>query len=228
MLPFNNADDRTVAAVEFRPGNRKIVHHAIFYLDNTGIARKKDEEDPGLGYTSFGGPGFIPSGGLGGWAPGVTPHLLPDGLAKFVKSNSDLVMQIHYHPNGKAETDQSSLGIYFSKKPPARIVTGIALLNLQSAIPPGEHHYRITNSVTLPTDVVALGVAPHMHLLGREMKITATLPDGKIQPLVWIKDWDFNWQDQYAFAKPLSLPKGTVLDLEAIYDNSAENPSESQ
>lgn len=224
VLPTGMLVDRTVAAVEFRPGNRKVVHHAIMYLDNSGAARRKDEADKDLGYRSFGGLGFLPSGGLGGWAPGVSVLNLPEGFGKFLAKNSDLALQIHYHPSGKDETDQSEVGIYFTKQPAQRIVTGIALYNTKIFIPPGEKDYRLVEEVELPCDVSAMGVWPHMHLLGREMKLTAELPNGKPVPMLWIKDWDFNWQDGYEFRQPLMLPKGTKLKLEARYDNSIENP----
>jgi hypothetical protein len=131
---------------------------------------------------------------------------------------------VHYHPSGKPETDQSTVGIYYTKRPATKIVIGVPLLNRRLYIPAGEERHRITNDVTLPVDVNAIGITPHMHLLGREMQVTATLPDGTRQPLIWIKDWDFNWQDQYLYASPVRLPKGTKLELEAFYDNSANNP----
>ncbi len=233
VMPIDLPADRTVAAVEFRPGNRRVVHHAIMYLDNTGAARKKDAAEDGPGYTSFGGPGFIPSGGLGGWAPGLEPQFLAEGLGRYLRAGSDLALQVHYHPSGKPETDQSQVGIFFNKKTPKHIVTGISLLNPRINIPPGEKRYAITSEITLPVDVTAIGVAPHMHLLGREMKVHAELPPSegaganaqdKTIPLVWIKDWDFNWQDQYRFAEPIRLPKGTKIKLAAYYDNSTDNP----
>ena len=115
VIPINNDEDKYVSAVEFRPGNRKAVHHALLFLDNTGTARKLDAADPEVGYRSFGGIGFSPSGGLGGWAPGAVPYRLPEGAARPVKKGSDLVIQVHYHPTGKTETDQSTVG-YISLK----------------------------------------------------------------------------------------------------------------
>ena len=115
VIPIPIDSNKTVAAFEFRPGNRRVVHHALLYLDSTGAARAKDESEPGPGYTSFGGPGILPTGGLGGWAPGAVPRLLPDGMGKFLRKGSDLVLQVHYHPDGKAEKDQSSVGIYFTQ-----------------------------------------------------------------------------------------------------------------
>ena len=77
--------------------------------------------------------------------------------------------------------------------------------------------------MTLPQDVEVLGITPHAHYLGKDMKIDARLPDGSITHLIWIKDWDFNWQGQYRYAQPVKLPKGTRVELEYTYDNSAAN-----
>lgn len=224
VIPMGIDTLRFVSAVEFRPGNRKIAHHALFFLDNTGTARERDEADPGPGYRSFGGPGFMPTGALGGWAPGVTPRFLPEGTGRMLPPNSDLVLLMHYHPRGKPEQDQSRIGIYFRKETAIKSFLGIPLGSWNINIRPGEKRHTIKAQSTVPTDVHLYGIAPHMHLIGREMKVTATLPDGKVEPLIWIKDWDFNWQDQYYYAEPVALPKGTRLDLVAVYDNSSDNP----
>lgn len=227
VLPTGLTEDKTVSAVEFRPGNRKVVHHALFFLDGTGAARKREaaEGGPGRGYDTFGGVGILPTGALGGWAPGATPRTLPDGLGMRLPKGADFVLQIHYHPDGKEETDQSSVGIYFTKKPAEKIVGGVPLVNRRLYIPAGAERYKTTASFTMPVDARAIGIFPHMHLVGREMKVVAVLPDGKEKPLIWIKDWDFNWQGQYRFVEPVALPKGTRLELEAYYDNSDKNPN---
>lgn len=224
VIPSGAVEDKLVAAVEFRPGNRRVVHHSIFYLDTSGVARKKDAADPGPGYGSFGGPGFLPSGSIGGWAPGGTPQVMRDGVGRPLQKNSDIVIQIHYHPSGKPEVDQSSVGIHFVKQKPGTAVVPLMIVDRRLYIPAGAAEHRMAGSYTLPHDVTFVGITPHMHLLGREMKVTATLPDGNVQPMIWIKDWNFNWQDQYQFAQPLRLPKGTRLDVTARYDNSDKNP----
>ena len=224
VIPSGADEDKLVAAVEFRPGNRRIVHHSIFYLDTSGVARKKDAADPGPGYGSFGGPGFVPSGSIGGWAPGGTPQVMRDGVGRPLQKNSDVVVQIHYHPSGKPEVDQSSVGIHYVQGKSKKAAVAILIVDRRLYIPAGEAEHRMAGTYTLPHDVTFIGITPHMHLLGREMKATATLPDGKVQPLIWIKDWNFNWQDQYQFAQPLRLPKGTRLDVTARYDNTDKNP----
>lgn len=224
VIPLPVTKDELVAAVEFRPGNRRVVHHTIYYLDSNGAARKKDEADPGPGYSSFGGPGIVPTGAIGGWAPGGNPQRLPDNMGRLLRKGSDLVLQIHYHPTGKEEVDQSTLGIHFVKSSSSRVVAGIMVIDRNLYIPAAEERHPMSGSYTLPADVTMVGITPHMHLLGREMKATATFPDGKVEPLIWVKDWNFNWQDQYHFARPFKLPKGTRLDVQAVYDNSSKNP----
>lgn len=224
VIPVELTEDKLVSVAEFRPGNRRVVHHALFYLDQSGTARKKDAADPGPGYGSFGGPGFIPSGSIGGWAPGGVPQPLPDGMGRRLQKGSDLVLQIHYHPSGKAELDESAIGIYFVKQKSQKVVFPVTIIDRRLSLPAGAGRHTMAGSYTLPFDTTLVVVVPHMHLLGREAKATATLPDGTIEPLLWIKDWDFNWQDQYHLAQPRKFPKGTRFDYEAIYDNSDENP----
>ena len=225
VIPLDFPEDKYVTAVEFRPGNRKIVHHALFFLDTSGAARAKEAAttDGQPGYSTFGGPGFVPTGGLGGWAPGATPSPLPQGWARKLRQGSDLVIQEHLHPSGKPETEQSTLGIYFAKEKPARIAAGTALRNFRINISPGDSNYVVTANLKVPFDVDLIGITPHAHLICRDMIANATLPDGQQVPLIWIKDWDFNWQGQYRYAEPLRLPAGTVIDMKYTYDNSAGN-----
>jgi hypothetical protein len=227
VLPVPTAEDRMVAAVEFHPGNRRAIHHASFFLDNSGQGRKREKQnrDGQPGYTSFGGPGITPLGGLGGWGLAALPRFLPDGTGMILPEGCDLVMQIHYHPTGKVETDRSELGVYFARKPATKFVTTFISRTTDIAIPPGAKRHRVTcQSAPLPVDVTVLTVTPHMHFLGREIYTTAVLPGGKKLPLVSIKDWDFHWHERYQFKTPLRLPKGTVVHVEAFYDNSADNP----
>ncbi len=214
---------RYVTAVEFRPSNHRVVHHAILYLDRSGVARKKEAASGGVGYPSFGGPGFLPSGILGAWVPGTVAEPLPDGIARVLPKNSDLVIQTHFHPTGKVETEQSEVAIHFAKAPPKQVVAGIIQATLALDIPAGDAHYAARDSFTVPIDCEAISIQPHAHLLCKDMRVTAVLPDGKRKPMIWIKDWDFNWQGAYQYAKPVHLPKGTRLDMTYIYDNSAAN-----
>ena len=232
VIPVRIPEDKLVAAIEFHPGNKRVAHHSVLFLDDKGVARKLDKATPEPGYANFGGPGFLPSGALGGWSVGNTPRPLPNGMGRYLKKGSDLVVQMHYHPTGKPESDQSEIGLYFVKKPvaeslkePAKLVGSIWLANYEMDIAAGEKDYRRTTSYLLPKDVVMVGVVPHMHLLGKSMKATATLPDSTVKTLIDITNWNYNWQDEYYYERPFKLPAGTRLDVHAVFDNSADNPS---
>lgn len=224
VMPSHQSEDRLIAAMEFRPSAPAVVHHAIVYFDTDGDARRLDAEHPGPGYARFGGPGFVADGSLGGWGPGGVPRRLPEGMGRLMPAGSDFVVQIHYHPNGKPERDQSRIGIYFAPKSASRLVGEIIVCNVDLSIPAEARRHRHRASYTVPVDTLLLDATPHMHLLGKEMKVWATTPNGRTIPLVWVKDWDFNWQESYVYEEPVRLPAGTRIDVEAIYDNSADNP----
>ncbi len=227
VIPLPAGEEKTVAAVEFHPGNPRVIHHASFFLDDKGQARRKEKEtaDGQPGYASFGGPGFAPAGGLGGWGLAALPRFLPEGTGMLLPKGCDLVLQIHYHPTGKEEIDHSELGVYFSRRPVTRFLTTLSARTTDLAISPGaKRHPVVCASQPLPCDVTVLTVTPHMHFLGREISAAAVLPGGKTLPLVGIKDWDFHWHERYQFKAPLRLPKGTVVGVEAFYDNSSDNP----
>jgi hypothetical protein len=233
VIPTHVAENKWVRAVEFRPRARKAVHHVLFAYDASGAAAKQDGKD---GRPGFGGMGTVGIGGvagasgpLGGWAVGATPAFLPAGAALPLPKGSDLVLQMHFHLTGKPETEQATVGIYFTDTPPERKLWSVqvpALFGFGAGIdiPAGEKNYVIDDSLTLPVDMRALFVGAHAHYLAKEMKATATLPDGTTQPLLWIQDWDFNWQDRYFYKTPVMLPKGTRIDVRLTYDNSADNP----
>jgi len=223
VLPLDTAQDVYLSGMEFRPGNRRVVHHALVYADTTGTARKLAADSPDGSYTCFGGPKFPPSGLLGGWAPGASPPPDSPSLSQLIRQGTDIVVQIHYHPSGKPEEDQSSLGLKFSG-PPTKGRAGIVLSNRRIAIPAGDPHYVVKTGVTLPRDVDVFGITPHAHYLGTNMQVNAVLPDGTTQHLIRIEDWDFNWQGQYRYKEPVHLPQGTRVELEYVYDNSENNP----
>lgn len=215
-------ENKWVSKVEFEPGNPKIVHHSLFFL----VDEKKALRQSGTRgyYTCFGGPGGIPQGALGGWAPGAFPRELPSGSARQLKKGLALVMQQHYHPSGKSEQDQSTLNVFFAKGPVERQVNGFAVRTRDIHIPAGAASHLIKASLEIPVPVTLLGTTPHMHYIGKAMKATAVLPSGQVISLISIRDWDFKWQGQYRFAKPIDLPAGTRIDMEAVYDNSDSNP----
>jgi Copper type II ascorbate-dependent monooxygenase, C-terminal domain len=133
-------------------------------------------------------------------------------------------LQIHYHPTGKPETDKSSIGLFIAKKPAAKTMAGYTLCTDRIDIPPGEKRHKVLLNTRIKADIHLYTVVPHAHQLCREFRLAATLPDGTTQPLLWITDWDMDWQDQYRFARPVRLPRGSIVTLAAYFDNSEENP----
>ena len=224
MVPTSLPKDVYISGIEYQPGNRRVVHHVLAYVDTKGEARKKDAAEPGPGYTCFSGPLVEIHGDLGGWAPGNQPTQLEDGMGRSLPRNADVIIQVHYHPDGKAEVDRTRIGLRFSRKPIRQILHWIAALNTDMKLPFGESNTEIQAAWPVPVDLVAHAVVPHMHLLGKDMLMTVTFPDGRTQDLIKIDNWDFNWQYSYYFEKPLDLPKGSVVKVVAHYDNSADNP----
>lgn len=224
VLPLNLPEDREVSAIEFRPGNRKAVHHSIVFVDTRGVGRWKDGGDQEPGYRCFGGPGFQATLALGSWTPGAMPIRLPDGVGRILRKGSDLILQSHYHWSGPEDTDQSSIALYFSKVPIQKTVFGVPVGRPDLVIPAGSKRYRVASSFVTPIDLEVIDITPHMHLLGTEVRVWATLPNGSVKPMIWIKRWDFNWQGQYRYKRPVRLPRGTRIDVETFYDNSSDNP----
>jgi mono/diheme cytochrome c family protein len=228
VLPLKLEQDQWVKAVEVRPSARKVVHHVLFFLDDSGEARQHEGQD---GKSGFRGMGFKRSGSLGGWAVGAIPRALPEGLAMSLPKGSDLVLQTHFHPSGKAEQEKTTVGLYFAKEPPKRTLVGLQLPPLFGRlagldIPAGEKDFKLHDTLELPCDVDVINVGGHAHYLGKTMRATATLPDEKhtVVKLFSISDWDFNWQGRYEYAHPPRLPKGTRIDVDLAYDNSSDNP----
>jgi hypothetical protein len=230
IIPTDFPTDKWVAGIAFAPGNRTVVHHASVFVDSSGAARKLDALDAAPGYTNptpGNGPGFpAPLGALGGWTPGHAPRRLPAGVALQLPKGADLVMEVHYHPSGKPETDQTRFGLYFAKGPIDKRLRMGDVSNITFEIPPGDADYVATATAMVPFDITVLSVTPHLHNLGRSMAMTATLPDGQTRSVVDVPNWDFRWQPSYRYKTPLKLPKGTRLNLSAHFDNTENNPDQ--
>lgn len=220
VLPTNLSRDVYVSAIEFLPGNRRVVHHMMGFLDVRGGARARDAAESGPGYASYSGAGVIVDGELGGYAAGNQVVHLPEGVGRLVPRGSDVVLQIHYHPTGKVERDRSRVGLHLSRKPVRQTIEWANATNDRFRLPPGESNIEVKASWFVPVDVEALGVTPHMHELGRDFRMTATLPGGKVQDLIYIPRWDPSWQNTYYFEDRITLPRGSVVNVVAHYDNS--------
>jgi tetratricopeptide (TPR) repeat protein len=225
VIPIPLDSTRYVRGMEVRPGAAGVVHHATILIDRTGASRRLDNEDPRPGYEGMFSEGARnPESHALGWTPGMTPALDPPGIAWRLDKGSDLVIQLHMIPSGKPEPVRPSVGFYFAAAPPSRMPIDFRLGSKTIDIPAGKADYTIEDAFTLPVDVELLSVYPHAHYRATDMKAWATRPDGRRDWLLWIKQWDFKWQDQYRLAAPMRLEKGTVLSMQFTYDNSAGNP----
>jgi Tfp pilus assembly protein PilF len=229
VLPLNLDRTRWVKAVEIRPGDKHLVHHANILVDRTESSRRL-ETSPGAGFAGMElrieSEGFDPDSHFLFWKPGSAPFVYPDGMALRVDKGTDLVLNTHLQPSGKLEQVQPSVGLYFTDQPATKFPILIQLqADRQLDIPPGVRDFVVSDSFTLPVDVDLLGVYPHAHYLGKDLQGSVTLPDGSEQTLIHIAHWDLNWQAVYRFEQPVFLPKGSSIRMRYQYDNSADNPS---
>jgi tetratricopeptide (TPR) repeat protein len=223
LLPFAVEPGTRVRALEVDPGNRAVVHHAALLADASGSARRLEGRDGVPGYAEMVG-GSAPGGHFVGWTPGRRATVLEAGMPWTVEEGADLVLQLHLLPSGRPEQVRARVGLWLTDQAPTQTPAMLHMLATTLDIPAGEARYQVADELVLPVDVVAYSIYPHAHYLGREIKAWAERPDGAHEPLLWIKDWSFDWQDEYRYAEPVPLPAGSRLRLELAYDNSADNP----
>jgi hypothetical protein len=242
----NFTEDKWVQAFEVRPGNREVVHHVLVYArapettrppqvfrqrnppgpmsptmekeqelakTNPFVAMKmrQDAQRRGILIAQIGA--------------GTNATAFPPGTAMKMLAGTVLTFQVHYTTNGKAATDRSSLGFKFANQPPINEVRAGAMLNPRFMIPAGAARHAVEAKLEFLEDVTIYSMTPHTHLRGKSWEHTLTYPDGRSEVLLAVPRYDFNWQTEYVFATPLRVPKGSVLQSVAQYDNSKDNKS---
>ncbi|HEX8872008.1 MAG TPA: tetratricopeptide repeat protein [Candidatus Acidoferrum sp.] len=221
------SETRWLKAIEIRPGDKRLVHHANVLVDRNHSARAQ-ESDPGAGFAGMElkieSETFDPDSHFLFWKPGTVPYEEPEGMALRLDGGTDLVLNIHVQPSGKPEWIQPSLGLYFTKHAATRFPMLLQLENDQKLdIPAGAKDFLVTEEFTLPEEVELLAIYPHAHYLGKDMEAFARLPGGEKKSLIHITDWNLNWQAVYRYAQPVNLPAGTTVSMRYSYDNSADN-----
>jgi len=196
-------EDRWVSSVEIAPGDRRVVHHVIIYVMDEGQQ--------------------APNGWLGAWAAGMAPMVFPDGTGRLLKKGSRLVANMHYHPTDEATHDATTLGVHFLDHEPSKELVNLWVQNSNFKIPAGADDYEVRSTYTFRQDSVIHALLPHMHYRGKDFTYTVTYPDGRIETLLKVPAYDFNWQTLYEMEKPLDLPAGSKIDCVAHYDNSTKN-----
>jgi Flp pilus assembly protein TadD len=231
VVPTGLPHTKYVRGIELHLTNQRVVHHANVILDRNQSLRARDGQDgqpgfPGMDIITEAAPdNFDPDSHFLFWKPATVLRPEPDDMSWRLDPGTDLVLNLHLQPTGKPESVQAEVGLYFSPTPPTRFPM---LLQLEHDgalhIPPGDRNFTVTDSLTLPVAVDLLAIYPHAHYLGKVIEAWATLPDGTRRRLIRIPDWDINWQAEYEYLHPISLPKGTRVAMKISYDNSAGNP----
>lgn len=231
VIPTSESTDKFITEFEVIPGNRSIVHHVLVFRDETNTPAQLDAQDPGPGYTSFGGIGSNSAKLIGGWVPGQGVFESPQGMGVKLPAGTNIVLQIHYPAGTAGEEDSTKIHIKFSPS------SNLREINIQ---PPLNHLLSMTdgplyipaNTVrtfheeyTIPVNLTVLSVGPHMHLIGKSIKSFGVTPTGDTLKFIDIPNWDFHWQGSYMFRNPVKIPAGTVLYGEATYDNTTGNPN---
>ena len=218
---------RWIRAIEIRPGEKRVVHHANVLVDRLHSSRAQ-EKHPGDGFPGMElrieSESFDPDSHIFFWKPGSVPHLEPDDMALRLDTGDDLILNTHLQPSGKLETIEPSLGLYFTDRPATRFPVLLELQNDKALdIPPGDAHFEVREEFTIPTEVQLLAIYPHAHYLGKDLLGTAALPDGSSKTLIHIPRWDLNWQAVFYYDSEVILPAQTRVSMRYIYDNSAAN-----
>lgn len=232
VVPTHFTEDKWVQAVEFRPSNRTVVHHAVLFIRPPGDRWLADAK-PGVPYVPVaktaaqrfnntqGGFNDV----LSIYTPGMVPSVWEPGEAKQIKAGSDLVFQMHYTVNGKPAKDQTRVGLIFAKEPPQRRVITIGALNNQFSIPAGDPNFKAEATVPVLNPMTMISLFPHMHLRGKAFEYDLILPNGETKTLLKVDHWSLNWQLSYKFAEPIDLPPGAKIKATAWWDNSPNNPA---
>ncbi len=232
VLPTGLTQDREIAAIEFRPGNSKAVHHALIAYETNGAGAAMDAQTPEYGFESFGSFGVPTQGTFTGYTPGIQPLMYPEGVGITLPAGADLLVQVHYAPLPTDETDRSRVNIFF--KDPTDTITRevqrprITPFNLDGGfasfrIPP-DTIIDFHGTWDVVDDISFISIYPHMHYLGKFWELFAVTPTNDTINIIRINQWDFNWQGAYTFDRMKKIPAGSVVHVNASYDNTANNP----
>lgn len=199
-------EDKYIYAAEARPGNIAVVHHIVIYIIPPGERRLDLRQI------------------LAGYAPGSLPVLYEEGVAMKIKAGSKLLFEMHYTPNGEAQSDLSYAGVCFTDESKVkRLLQGQIAIEPELLIPAGASEHPVVAEYKVRKDELLLSMTPHMHLRGKAFRYEAKYPDGRTEMLLDVPNYDFNWQLKYILAEPKLLPKGTTVQCTAVYDNSPDN-----
>ncbi len=241
-IPFELPQEYNVEAVEFFSNNKKLIHHANYAVhavaDSIDIYKTADlinlTDDDRTKYSQY-FPYKRTIQYYGGWIPGTSYEKYPEGFGWIMPKRGVILLTIHYSPSAKEAESISGINLFFTKTPVKRKIKVISLgsggIGAKDIEP--EFHYIPANKIsTYKLEIVnpkenesVFYVWPHMHLIGKTFKAYAVFGrNNDTIPLVNIPEWDFRWQEIYRFKKPVLIPIGSKLVIEASYDNTSNNP----
>jgi hypothetical protein len=234
VIPTGFRKDTWVTAAEVRPRARTVVHHVLAVVRPPGSQWMKDAR-PFVPYvpplaSEAGDPQGQPVNMsyelLAAYSPGMQPQRFDiDRSAKLIPAGSDLVLQVHYTPNGKATEDQTRVGLTVAPEAPAKRFMSAVAASANWEIPPGDANAEGHARLTFGEPVELVYIQPHMHVRGKNMTVRLVYPNGSSQTLLSVPHYDFHWQIIYYLDRPLQLPQGTHVEVTAHWDNSAGNPN---
>jgi len=230
IFPTGFTEDKWVQMAEARPTERSVVHHIIAYVREPGSNYFKGQktgvffEAPPPKSDEKTDRSALPSDFLVGYAPGQPAEILSPGQAKLIKAGSDIVLEVHYTPTGKATTDRTRVGMVFAKEPPKERVLTLSASNGTFKIPPGDPNHRVNASFEVLRDVKLASLHPHMHMRGKDFEYRLVFPNGETRTILRVPAYNWRWQLWYNLAEPIALPKGTKIECTAHFDNSPNNP----
>jgi mono/diheme cytochrome c family protein/thiol-disulfide isomerase/thioredoxin len=215
FVRLNLPEDKWIGAIEILNDHPEVMHHILaFRVFPPGHPL---EELQLLNTTG--------ARGCYAWAvPGWTATRYPPDTAKLLPAGVDILLQIHYTPNGVAVKDLPSVGVEFVDQPTYELKTRAAS-NEDFAIPPGAEHFAVDAEYEFDRPTRIMSFFPHTHLRGVGFEYEIHYPDGTVNKILDLPRYDFNWQMTYTLADPLDVPAGTVMKAKGWYDNSAKNPA---
>ena len=222
VLPVPIDGPRWVESIEIRPDNPRVTHHARLGVDSSNESTRRDAEDQEPGYAGMAW-GQDPDGQLVIWAPGMVADPGTPGAAWRLHPESTLVLHSHLQPSGKPEPVKFRVGIRFAKEPPVQYPVILRVGTCDIDIPAETHRHVVTDYFTLPIELDLQMIFPHAHSLCREIQVVAEKPDGSLEQLLLIPNFNENWHEAYHYRQPVRLPALSRIHTRFIYDNSNDN-----
>ncbi|MCY4015395.1 MAG: redoxin domain-containing protein [Gammaproteobacteria bacterium] len=203
--------DVWVRAMSVKPGSVEVVHHVLVGTTDVGAEARYSGEALMRNY-------------LGGYAPGIQPHVMPDGTGVYLPKGTGFMVQMHYTPYGKPVTDETEIGLYFHDEPPANFLRHSVVLSPTIRIPPNAPAHEESAYFEFKRDAILYSILPHSHYRGRSSTFELVHPGGRRETILSVPNYDFNWQRGYDFVEPREIAAGTRLIHRTVYDNSSRNP----